>query len=205
MSSSHQTQNFGCGDGGSLILKDPRDVDLVNRLNKDICRRSFMLGQVRKDTWVETGSSVGLPGFLTAFLVGQLRQRSSVMARREVTWRRFGHRRRPVAEAHSVECMKAPFGSGSSAQMYALLLPSRDDRPHAHPPHHAANQIDAIFHYVQLHSAPATAAMIKRPVGGPATDEILGRPIRRPFHTSLDPGDRERICVLVEQWIGSRT
>ena len=43
--------------------------------DKGTNRRAFMLGQVDKYTWKDTGSSFGLSDVLAAYLLGQLEQR----------------------------------------------------------------------------------------------------------------------------------
>ena len=74
--SFHETKNFVCGEGGALVLNDPADVDRARVLyDKGTNRRAFMLGQVDKYTWKDTGSSFGLSDVLAAYLLAQLEQR----------------------------------------------------------------------------------------------------------------------------------
>ena len=55
------------------MLNDPRDVDRARILyDKGTNRQAFMLGQVEKYTWKDTGSSFGLAEVLAAYLVAQL-------------------------------------------------------------------------------------------------------------------------------------
>ena len=77
--SFHETKNFVCGEGGALLLNDPQDVDRARVLyDKGTNRHAFMLGQVDKYTWKDTGSSFGLSDVLAAYLLGQLEQRDAV-------------------------------------------------------------------------------------------------------------------------------
>ena len=72
--SFHETKNFVCGEGGALLLNDARDVDRARVLyDKGTNRRAFMLGQVDKYTWKDTGSSFGLADVLAAYLLGPAR------------------------------------------------------------------------------------------------------------------------------------
>ena len=67
--SFHETKNFVCGEGGALLLNDPRDVDRARVLyEKGTDRRAFLLGQVDKYSWRDTGSSFGMSDALAAYL-----------------------------------------------------------------------------------------------------------------------------------------
>ena len=70
----HETKNFVCGEGGALLLNDARDVDRARVLyDKGTNRRAFLLGQVDKYSWRDTGSSFGLSDTLAAYLTGPAR------------------------------------------------------------------------------------------------------------------------------------
>ena len=59
------------------------DVDRARVLyDKGTNRRAFLLGQVDKYTWKDTGSSFGLADVLAAYLLAQLEQRDVVQAKR---------------------------------------------------------------------------------------------------------------------------
>jgi dTDP-4-amino-4,6-dideoxygalactose transaminase len=76
--SFHETKNIVCGEGGALLLNDPRDIDRARVLyDKGTNRRAFHLGQVDKYSWKDTGSSFGLSDVLAAYLLAQLERRSS--------------------------------------------------------------------------------------------------------------------------------
>ena len=76
--SFHETKNFVCGEGGALLLNDPRDVDRARVLyDKGTDRQAFLLGQVDKYSWRDTGSSFGLSDTLAAYLLGPARAGAS--------------------------------------------------------------------------------------------------------------------------------
>ncbi len=88
--SFHETKNFICGEGGALLLNDAADIDRAHVLyDKGANRRAFMLGQVDKYSWQDTGSSFGLSDILAAFLLAQLEQPESILARRAAVADRY--------------------------------------------------------------------------------------------------------------------
>ena len=103
--SFHETKNFICGEGGALVLNDPADVDRARVLyDKGTNRRAFMLGQVDKYTWKDTGSSFGLSDVLAAYLLGPAgaaRRRSRASAARCTSATPPRWRRTPTSWASS--------------------------------------------------------------------------------------------------------
>ena len=88
--SFHETKNFVCGEGGALLLNDPRDVDRARVLyEKGTDRRAFFLGQVDKYSWRDTGSSFGMSDALAAYLTGQLEQAQTIQAKRRGVFERY--------------------------------------------------------------------------------------------------------------------
>ena len=100
--SFHETKNFVCGEGGALLLNDPDDVDRARVLyDKGTNRRAFMLGQVEKYTWKDTGSSFGLSDVLAAYLLAQLEKREVIQAKRRAVHERYARRAGAVRRASS--------------------------------------------------------------------------------------------------------
>ena len=57
--------------------------------DKGTNRRAFLLGQVDKYTWKDTGSSFGLADVLAAYLLAQLEQREVIQAKRRAVFERY--------------------------------------------------------------------------------------------------------------------
>ena len=122
--SFHETKNFVCGEGGALLLNDPRDVDRARVLyDKGTNRRAFMLGQVDKYTWKDTGSSFGLADVLAAYLLAQLEQREVIQAKRRAVHEHYAPALAPQADELGFELMEVPPGSDSAYHMFYVLLP----------------------------------------------------------------------------------
>ncbi|HKE47356.1 MAG TPA: dTDP-4-amino-4,6-dideoxygalactose transaminase [Rhodanobacteraceae bacterium] len=153
--SFHETKNIIAGEGGALLVGDPRFVERAEIIREKGTNRSqFFRGQVDKYTWVDVGSSYLPSEILAAFLAAQIEDAESITARRLAIWDRYhgafapletaGHLRRPIVPAHCVH----------NAHMYYVLLRDLDTRTRFIAHLKAAN-VMAVFHYVPLHSAPA--------------------------------------------------
>ena len=81
--SFHETKNFSCGEGGALLVNDPRYARRAEILReKGTDRSRFFRGEVDKYTWVDIGSSYLPSDLLAAYLWGQLEARERIQERR---------------------------------------------------------------------------------------------------------------------------
>ncbi|HEV7122506.1 MAG TPA: dTDP-4-amino-4,6-dideoxygalactose transaminase [Rhodanobacter sp.] len=184
--SFHETKNIISGEGGALLCRDPDWVERAEIIREKGTNRSkFFRGQVDKYTWVEKGSSF-LPGEITAaFLAAQMESARSITDRRMALWRRYhqwaepheaaGHLRRPIVPTHCAH----------NAHMYYLLLPSLDSRS-AFIDELKAEGVQAVFHYIPLHSSPAGRRYGRSQGTLAVTDRISERLVRMPLWIGLD-------------------
>lgn len=152
--SFHETKNIISGEGGALLVNDPRFLERAEIIREKGTNRSqFFRGQVDKYTWVDVGSSF-LPGeLIAAFLWAQMEEADTITKRRLDIWDTYhqwfasletrGLARRPVVPS---ECRQ-------NAHMYYLLLPDLEKRT-AFIDRLKEKEIGCVFHYVPLDSAP---------------------------------------------------
>ena len=153
--SFHETKNVMCGEGGALLINDPRWIERAEIIwEKGTNRNQFFRGEVDTYTWVDVGSSYLPSEINAAFLFAQLEEAQSIAPRRLRIWRQYhggfaqleaqGKVRRPVIPP---ECQH-------NAHMYYLLLPDRECRTTLIDKLKASG-VNAVFHYIPLHSSPA--------------------------------------------------
>src|ERR1044071_3965135 len=88
--SFHETKNFTSGEGGALLINDPKYIEEAEILREKGTNRSrFFRGQVDKYTWVNVGSSYVVSDLLGALLVAQLEVRDEIQRRRARIWQRY--------------------------------------------------------------------------------------------------------------------
>lgn len=194
--SFHETKNFICGEGGALVLNDPADVERARIVyHKGTNRTAFLLGQVDKYSWQDTGSSFGLSDVLAAYLCGQLEQRESVLKRRRALFEHYQQALEPEAERLGLTMPVVPEDREHAFHMFHVLLPDNASRNRVLSAMQQAD-VHATFHYVPLHSSPQGQRVAARPAACPVTDDISGRLLRLPFFTTLDPARADRVLDL---------
>jgi dTDP-4-amino-4,6-dideoxygalactose transaminase len=201
--SFHETKNFICGEGGALIVNDEQYVDRAHVLyDKGTNRREYMLGQVDKYSWQDTGSSFGMSEVLAAFLYGQLEQREVILAKRKAVSDLYAELLAPVAEEFDLQLPIVPEDRLQAYHMFYVLLPDRATRD-AVLESMRQREVQTTFHYVPLHSAPAGQRFAARPTECPVTDEISGRLLRLPFHNNLSVEEAHRVVEVLLQSLRS--
>jgi dTDP-4-amino-4,6-dideoxygalactose transaminase len=191
--SFHETKNFVCGEGGALVLNDPEDVDRARVLHdKGTNRRAFMLGQVEKYTWKDTGSSFGLSDVLAAYLLAQLEKRDVIQAKRRAIYERYEAALSPYTEELDFELNRVPDDRSSAYHMFYVLLPDRDRRNDVLESMRKKG-VQATFHYLPLHTSDAGRTFAVRETQCPVSEEISGRLLRLPFYNDLSERDLDRV------------
>jgi dTDP-4-amino-4,6-dideoxygalactose transaminase len=205
--SFHETKNFVCGEGGALLVNDPRDVDRARVLyDKGTNRRAFFMGQVDKYSWKDTGSSFGMSDTLAAYLTAQLEQRETIQGKRKALWERYFHALAPHADRLGFELARIPGDREQTYHMFYVLLPERTTRD-AVLTGLREQGVQATFHYVPLHTSDGGRSFAARPTECPVTDDISGRLLRLPFWNNLSEADSDRVVdtflSTVERLTGS--
>lgn len=184
--SFHETKNIISGEGGALLANDARFSERAEILReKGTNRGQFFRGQVDKYTWVDIGSSY-LPGeVIAAFLWAQMEEAQNITQRRLGLWQRYHDALAPLEDAGKLRRPIIPEGCQHNAHMYYVLLESLEMRTEAIA--QLKNQgVNAVFHYVPLHSAPMGKkhGRVSGDLG--YTDNIADRLLRLPLWVGLD-------------------
>lgn len=196
--SFHETKNYSCGEGGALLLNDPADVDRAQVLcDKGTNRRAFLLGQVDKYSWVDTGSSFGMSDILAAVLVGQLEQRARIQSRRRAVFEAY---EAALGDVPGVRTPSVPDRTAAAWHMFYVLYPDRQARDAALAQLNREG-IQAVFHYVPLHSSVAGRRFSALPADCPVTDDISGRLIRLPLFNTISDSDVERVAAAARRTV----
>ena len=183
--SFHETKNIISGEGGALTLTRPDFLERAEIIReKGTNRSNFHRGLVDKYTWVDIGSSF-LPGELVAaFLFAQLEQSAEVNARRIALFQQYEEAFADLAAVGRVTLPHQPADTVGNGHMFYLLLPDEADRDRFIEVMRAGG-INAPFHYVPLHSAPAGLKFGQSHNGLSVTDDISARLVRLPMYFAL--------------------
>lgn len=179
--SFHETKNVISGEGGALLVNDARFIERAEIVReKGTNRTSFFRREVDKYTWVDIGSSY-LPGeIIAAFLWAQLEDAESITARRIELWNRYHARLEASERAGRLRRPVIPAGCRHNAHLYYILLPSLEQRTRLIE-RLRLRGINAVFHYVPLHSSPAGLKFGRTAGSMQHTDALSGRLLRLPL------------------------
>jgi dTDP-4-amino-4,6-dideoxygalactose transaminase len=198
--SFHETKNFTCGEGGALLINDPRYMERAEIIREKGTNRSrFFRGEVDKYTWVDLGSSYLPSEILAAFLCAQLEARHQIQSTRQHVWEYYYDNLQDWAHENGVQLPTVPDYCEQPYHLFYLLLPSLEQRQ-AFMTHLKTNNVASVFHYLPLH-----LSSMGRNLGGdaarcPVTEDLSDRLARLPFHNSLTEEDLERVVSLVKQF-----
>lgn len=195
--SFHETKNIIAGEGGALLINDPRFIQRAEIIrDKGTNRGQFSRGIADKYTWIDIGSSF-LPGeLIAAFLLAQMEEADNITRRRLAIWMRYhdafallekqGVLRRPII----------PLNCQSNAHIYYLLLNSPEQRTEFIA---RLNQcgINSVFHYVPLHSSLAGKKYGRSSDALDVTNNLSNRLVRLPLWLGIE----ESLEFIIEQCV----
>jgi dTDP-4-amino-4,6-dideoxygalactose transaminase len=153
--SFHETKNIISGEGGALLINDPKLVERAEIIREKGTNRSqFFRGQVDKYTWVDMGSSYLPSDIIAAFLFAQMENAEQIIARRNQIFNLYREGLCSLAEKGLIQLPFVLDDCQSNGHMFYILTGSLEERTNL-TAHLQKQGILAVFHYVPLHSSPA--------------------------------------------------
>jgi len=152
--SFHETKNYTSGgEGGLLIVNNEQFIKRAEVIREKGTNRSqFFRGQVDKYTWIDVGSSY-LPSELqAAYLWGQLQRANDIHEYRLNVWNKYCEGLSSLKG--KVQFPVMPEFCGHNAHMFYLKMRDLEERSNLIK-HLKGNNIQAVSHYVPLHSSNA--------------------------------------------------
>ena len=185
--SFHETKNIIAGEGGALLINNPKYADRAEIIREKGTNRSqFFRGDVDKYTWVDKGSSY-LPGeIVAAFLYAQLEESDKITSERLKLWNLYHELIRPICESMSV--FRQPFDNvcEHNAHIYYLLFGDSDMRD-MFISAMRRHGIYCVFHYVPLHSSPFGHQHCRVYGDLAVTNKVSSSIVRMPLYIGLEP------------------
>lgn len=184
--SFHETKNIISGEGGALLINDPRFVQRAEIIREKGTNRSqFFRGQVDKYTWVDIGSSYLPSELIAAFLWAQMEEADSITKRRIAIWDRYHQELESLETSGVLRRPIIPDHCGHNAHMYYLLLADEGQRAR-YIQHMRSSGIQCVFHYVPLHSSPMGSSCGRSHGDLPNTMDLSERLVRLPLWIGLE-------------------
>ncbi|MEL6864619.1 MAG: dTDP-4-amino-4,6-dideoxygalactose transaminase [Bacteroidota bacterium] len=180
--SFHATKNIQCGEGGALLINDPRLAKRAEIIReKGTNRSSFIRGEVDKYSWVDLGSSYLMSELGAAYLYGQLQSLQQVTKRRMELWSTYQSTLHPIA---ALQTPNIPEHCRPNGHIFYLLCQSPKKQQELL--HYLKQQgIQAYFHYVALHQSTLTNVAIQFFGADRYTSTLSNCLVRLPIYTQL--------------------
>jgi dTDP-4-amino-4,6-dideoxygalactose transaminase len=195
--SFHETKNFTCGEGGTLLVNRE---DLVERAEivreKGTDRSRFFRGEVNKYRWVDIGSSELMSELQAAFLLAQLEARDAIQAQRAELWYRYRQELAEWALAVGAALPTVPEDCTPAHHLFHLLMRTGESRDRLIA-HLAEREVQAVFHYLPLNDSPMGERLGGRPGDCPVAEEMSARLVRLPFFRGLAGAPQARVIEAV--------
>lgn len=153
--SFHETKNISMGEGGALLIQNEDLVEPAEIIReKGTNRAKFFRGQIDKYTWVNYGSSYLPSDMNAAYLWAQLENIDIIQKKRLSVWNRYKEGLSELEKKEYIEFGAIPDECTNNAHMFYIKVRDLENRTDLLK-FLTENGIQAVFHYVPLHSAPA--------------------------------------------------
>lgn len=193
--SFHETKNVISGEGGALLINDAQFSERAEIIwEKGTNRSQFFRGEVDKYTWVDIGSSYLPSEIIAAFLWAQLEKADDIARMRLDIWHQYHQAFADLEKREVIRRPIIPAECHHNAHMYYLLVKDLTQRTKVLKKLREVG-IQAVFHYVPLHTAPAGQKFGR--ASGPLSNTITlsERLVRLPLWTHMTA---EQVTSVVE-------
>ena len=198
--SFHETKNYSMGEGGAIVINTPEFNEKAEILREKGTNRSkFFRGQVDKYTWVDFGDSY-LPSELNAaYLWAQLEVADKINEDRLSSWNAYYEGLKPLADEGKIELPVIPEGCVHNGHMFYIKAKDLQERT-ALISYLKTQNVNAVFHYVPLHSAPAGYKFGKFAGEDVYTTKESERLLRLPMYYGLKKEDLQHVIESVREF-----
>ena len=201
--SFHETKNYtSAGEGGLLIINDENFVQRAEIIREKGTNRSlFFRGMVDKYSWIDIGSSYLMNDVSAAYLWGNLEKADEINQNRLNSWQKYYDGLKELENRGFIELPKIPDGCVQNAHMFYIKVKDLEERT-ALLDYLKENDINAVFHYVPLHSSKAGLKFSKFFGKDIYTTKESERLIRLPIYYKLEDKDIKYIVNTIYKFFG---
>ena len=202
--SFHETKNYSMGEGGALLINNKENIEKAEIIREKGTNRSrFFRGQVDKYTWVDKGSSY-LPSELNAaYLYAQLENADIIYNDRMNTWNKYKELLQELEDKNLIELQYIPEDCKHNAHMFYIKCKDLDERTNLIN-FLKENNINAVFHYIPLHSAEAGIKFGRFHGEDKYTTKESERLLRLPLYYGLKEEDVEFTSSKIKEFYGKK-
>ena len=200
--SFHETKNVHCGEGGALIINNPKFIKRAKIIrDKGTNRDLFNQNMVKKYTWVDYGSSYGLSEINAAFLYEQLKQAKKITRKRLAIFKLYHKLLENLEIKKLITRPTIPSYAKSNGHMYYILV--ENNKRNKIIKYLQQKKINTVFHYIPLHSSPFGKLKATTKSTMHNTNRISNTLLRVPMHSKLQNKEVMKICVAISNFLNN--
>lgn len=202
--SFHETKNYSMGEGGALLINNKENIEKAEIIREKGTNRSrFFRGQVDKYTWVDKGSSY-LPSELNAaYLYAQLEKADLIYDDRMNSWNKYKGLLEELETNGKIELQYIPKDCKHNAHMFYIKCKDLDERTELIN-FLKEDGINAVFHYIPLHSAEAGVKFGRFNGEDKYTTKESERLLRLPLYYGLKEEDIKFVVSKIKEFYGKK-
>ena len=191
--SFHETKNITCGEGGALVINDPKFIERAEIIReKGTNRSSFFRGMVDKYTWVDKGSSYLMSDVNAAILTAQLEHAEVIQQRRHQAFRLYMEGLFDWANKVGAQLPHHLSREDRPAHLFPILMPSLKSRTELIE-FAKSQDIHLTFHYIPLHHSPGGMKFGTSSDNFVATQTISDTLVRLPIFSDMTDDDATHV------------
>ncbi len=197
--SFHETKNIHCGEGGALIINNPKFIKRAKIIrDKGTNRDLFNQNMVKKYTWIDYGSSYGLSEINAAFLYEQLKQAKKITKKRLAIFKLYHKLLENLEIKKLIIRPTIPTYAKANGHMYYILV--KNNKRDKIIKHLQQKKINTFFHYVPLHNSPFGKLKSTTKSTMHSTNTISNNLLRLPMHNKLSKKDIVRCSNQIQSF-----
>lgn len=198
--SFHETKNVTCGQGGALLINNPKFIDRAIVLkNVGTNRHRFFLGLEDKYTWIDSGSVINLPELCCAYLYPQLVDVSAITQKRVQLWQYYYDALLPLAQRGDFTLPKLHKYNTHNGHIFFVCLNSKSDRDGLLE-YMKSQGVIATFHYAGLHQSPYYTKKYGEQPALPNAEKFSERLLRLPLYATLTQTEQDYVLEMLKQY-----
>ena len=198
--SFHETKNYTMGEGGALLVNSEDDIIKAEIIReKGTNRAEFLLGMTDKYTWVSTGSSYLASELGAAFLYAQLKEAEQINDARLARYNQYDSGLKELEKRGCITLPVVPDECTHNAHMFYIKTKNLEERTELIK-YLKENGIQAVFHYIPLHTSPAGKKFGVFHGEDKYTTIESERLVRLPMYYELTRKDQDEVISKIKEF-----
>lgn len=198
--SFHATKNITSGEGGAIVINNEKFLKRAEIMSeKGTNRKSFVLGEIEKYTWLDIGSSFKPSDINASILYAQLESLEEITQKRLQIWNKYSEFFREYENKGYIKCPSVPADCKHNAHVFYILFKYNENRNNFIK-YLKNNEIEVLFHYVPLHTSPAGMKYGRYEGNMENTCQVSNTLVRLPLFYDLTAEQLDYIFIVVRRF-----